>query len=132
MPDRTLRAVIPRHLIGSSATGLAVPLSAPNFALNNPRNSRPHASAVVASFPRVQSSAYASSAHQALNEDLRQAENEVAHGGETSNDVPISELTVYFTVGVGSGRLSISWWPGAESNHRHADFNSGIGRSRGF
>jgi hypothetical protein len=44
---------------------------------------------------------------QALHKDLREAGNEVAHGGETRNDEQISELTAYFTVGVGSGRLSI-------------------------
>ena len=58
-------------------------------ALNNPRNSRPHASAIAASFPRVQSSLYASSAGQALDADLRQADNEVADGGETRNAVQI-------------------------------------------
>ncbi len=44
---------------------------------------------VAASFPRVQSSVYASSAGQAHDEGLRQAGNEVAHGGETRNDVKI-------------------------------------------
>ncbi len=61
----------------------------PGVSLNNPRNWRPHASAVAASFPHVQSSVYASSAGQAFDEHLRQAGNEVAHGGETRNDVQI-------------------------------------------
>ena len=59
------------------------------------------------SCPRVRSSVYASYAGQALDEDLRRAGNEVSHGGETRNDVQISELAVYCTVAVGSGRLSI-------------------------
>jgi hypothetical protein len=42
---------------------------------------------------RVQSSVYASSAGQALDKDLRQAGNEVAHGGETRNDVLIPNST---------------------------------------
>jgi len=88
--------------------------------LKNPRNSRPHASAVAASFPRVQSSVYSSSAGQALDEDLRQAGNEVTHGGETRNDVQISELNVYFTVAVGSGRLSI-WSSGGRGQNRTSD-----------
>ncbi len=71
------------------------------------RETRDHTPRPLPHHARVSNRRYASSAGQALDEDLRQAGNEVSDGGETRNDLQISELTVYFTVAVGSGRLSI-------------------------